>query len=53
MTYHHLGQAEKAKTEYERAAAQMKEATAPDAELESLRRTTARLLAEDDAPNGN
>jgi tetratricopeptide (TPR) repeat protein len=46
IAHHHLGQPEKAKTEYDRAAAQMKEAAAPDAELESLRRTAARLLAE-------
>jgi serine/threonine protein kinase len=53
MAYHHLGQHEKAKTEYDRTVTQMKEAAAPDAELESLRRTTARLLAEDNAAESN
>jgi tetratricopeptide (TPR) repeat protein len=50
MAYHHLGQHEKAKAEYERSVAQIKRADAPDHEVESLRRTSARLFTEDDPP---
>ena len=47
MAYHHLGQPEKAKTEYDRAvAANADSRHVADAELESLRGTAARLLAE-------
>jgi uncharacterized protein HemY len=47
MAYHHLGQHEKAKTELDRAVADIQTAATPDAELEALRRSVARLLAED------
>jgi serine/threonine protein kinase len=47
MAYHHLGQPEKAKTEYDRAVARIDDAEIPDPELESLRSTAARLLTED------
>jgi serine/threonine protein kinase len=53
MAYHHLGQPVNAKTEYDRAIAQMKEAAAPVAELEELRRTAARLLAESATDDSN
>jgi serine/threonine protein kinase len=53
MAYHHLGQHEKAKTEYDRAVTQIKEATAPDAELESLRRTAGQVLSENGQGDSN
>jgi serine/threonine protein kinase/tetratricopeptide (TPR) repeat protein len=50
IAYQKLGQPEKAKTEYDRAFAQIQ---APDAELESLRDTAARLIEEDKTTNSN
>ena len=47
MAYHHLGQADKAKAEYERAVAQLELATSPEPELKSLRRTAEKLLQGD------
>jgi serine/threonine protein kinase len=47
MVHERRGEPEKAKSEYDRAIAEMKAIAAPDAELESLRRTAERTLAED------
>jgi tetratricopeptide (TPR) repeat protein len=46
MAYAQLGETEKAQAEYETAVARMRELPQPDAELELLRDTAARLLAE-------
>jgi tetratricopeptide (TPR) repeat protein len=51
MSYHKQGEPEKAKTEYDRAVAEMKAIAAPDAELEALRHTAERMLANNVTPD--
>jgi tetratricopeptide (TPR) repeat protein len=46
MAYHHMGEAEKAKTEYDQAIVEINARDTPDAELEALRRSAERLLTE-------
>jgi hypothetical protein len=50
MSYHRNGNPEKAKAEYDLAIAEMKTTEMNDAEWESLRRTTERLIAENAEP---
>jgi serine/threonine protein kinase/tetratricopeptide (TPR) repeat protein len=53
MAYHHMGEAEKAKTQFDRAVAEMKTSIAVDAELESLSRTAEGLLRGETLSNSN